>query len=249
MSKLHELLAVEPDLKGSAEKIIKETVNTFTKKEHHFIGRHKSYKPIDEEGDTFAPETQEMVTTVLKKLEHTQEVVGKYLDAMAQKELTNTTASAILEVDGQVLFDAPLPATLLLAIEGRLKQLREAYNAIPTLDPSETWKWDTATGTYEASSKETYKTKKVYRNHVVAAATDKHPSQVQVFTEDERIGAWTEKKWSGMITPAEKALILGRIDTLAQAVKRARKRANDAEVKIISIGDALLNFINAPLKK
>ena len=32
MGKLHELLAVEPDLKGAAEKILAETVNTFTKK-------------------------------------------------------------------------------------------------------------------------------------------------------------------------------------------------------------------------
>ena len=47
MGKLHELLAVEPDLKGASEKIIGETINTFTKKQHHFIGRHKSYQPKD----------------------------------------------------------------------------------------------------------------------------------------------------------------------------------------------------------
>jgi len=249
MGKLHELLAVEPDLKGAAEKIIKETVNTFTKKEHHFIGRHKSYQPKDEEGDTFAPETQEMVTTVPKKLDHTQSVVAKYLDAVAQKELTNTAASAILEVDGKALVDAPLPATLLLALEGRLKQLREAYNAMPTLDPSETWHWDGDTQTYEAEPKQTYKSKKVYRNHTKAPATDKHPAQVEVYTEDERIGTWTEKKWSGMVTPAEKAEVLARIDKLAQSVKRARQRANDAEVKLVEVGDALFDFINAPLKK
>jgi len=249
MGKLHELLAVEPDLKGAAEKIIKETVNTFTKKEHHFLGRHKSYQPKDEEGETFAPEAQEMVTTVVQKLEHTQDVVAKFVDAMAQKELTNTAAQAVLEVDGRPLIDAPLPATLLLALEGRLKQLREVYNAIPTLDPSETWHWDASTKTYEAEAKQTYKAKKVYRNHVKAPATDKHPAQVEVYTEDERIGTWTEKKWSGMITPAEKADVLARIDKLAQAVKRARQRANDAEVKVISVGDALFDFINAPLKK
>ena len=203
--KLHELLAVEGDLRGAAEKIIKETVNTFTKKEHHFIGRVKSYQPKDEDGDTFASENQEMVTTVSKKLEHTQDVVAKYLDAVAQKELTNTSATAILEVDGQKLVEAPLPATLLLALEGKLKQLREVYNAMPTLDPSETWHWDHATKTYEADPKQTYKSKKVYRNHILSPATDKHPAQVQPFTEEERIGVWNEKKWSGMITPAEKS--------------------------------------------
>ena len=249
MGKLHELLAVEPDLKGASEKIIGETINTFTKKQHHFIERIKSYQPKDEDGDTFAAEKQEMVTTVPKKLDHTQEVVVRYLDGMAQKEFTNTEATAVLEVDGKPLIDMPLPATLLLALEGRLKQLREVYNAIPTLDPSETWHWDDKTKTYEAEAKQTYKAKKVYRNHVKAPATDKHPAQVETYTEDERVGTWTEKKWSGMVTPAEKALLLERLDVLARAVKQARQRANDTEVKKLSVGDALFNFINDPIKK
>lgn len=249
MGKLHELLAVEPDLKGAAEKIIAETINTFTKKPNHFEARHKNYRPKDEDGDTFAPERQEMVTTVPKKLDHTQDVVVRYLDAVAQKEVTNTEASAVLEVDGTPLIDTPLPATLLLALEGRLKQLREVYNAIPTLDPSETWKWDEQTKTYEAESKDSYKTKKVYRNHVKAPATDKHPAQVETYTEDERIGTWTTKRWSGCVTPAEKAAVLGRIDKLTRAVKQARQRANDAEAKKVELGNVLFNFINEPLKR
>lgn len=249
MGKLHELLAVESDLKGAAEKIVAETINTFTKKEHHFVERFKSYQAKDEDGETFAPEKQEMVTTVPKKLEHTQEVVVKYLDAVAQKEATNTAAQALLEVDGVALIDTPLPATMLLALEGKLKQLREVYNSIPTLDPSETWHWDLSTQTYEAEPKQTYKTKKVMKNHVKAPATDKHPAQVEVYNEDVRVGTWTEKKWSGMVTPAEKAELLARVDKLMQAVKKARQRANDAETKNVSIGDALFNYINKPLKR
>ena len=249
MGKLHECLAVEPDLKSAAEKILAETVNTFTKKEHHFLERLKSYQANDEEGETFAPDKQEIVTTVPKKLEHTQEVVVKYIDAMAQKEVTNTVASAILEVDGVALVNEPVPATLLLALEGKLKQLREVYNAIPTLDPSETWHLDDKTGLYEAEPKQTYKTKKVMKNHVKAPATDKHPAQVEVYTEDVRVGTWTEKKWCGMLTPAEKSDLLARIDKLMQAVKKARQRANDAEAKKINIGDALFDYINKPIKR
>lgn len=249
MGKMHELLAVEPDLKGAAEKIIAETINTFTKKPNHFEARHKSYKPIDDEGETFAPEKQEMVTTVPKKLEHTQEVVVKFFDAITQKEMTNAEASAVIEIDGTPLIDTPLPATLLLSLEGRLRQLREVYNSIPTLDPAETWRWDEQTKTYEANSKESYKSKKVFRNHVKAPATDKHPAQVETYTEDERVGTWTTKRWSGMVTPAEKAAVLARLDKLAQAVKRARQRANDAEVKSAEIGNVLFNYINEPLKK
>ena len=36
MGKLHALLAVEPDKKGTAEKILAETINTFNKKQDHF---------------------------------------------------------------------------------------------------------------------------------------------------------------------------------------------------------------------
>jgi hypothetical protein len=247
--KLHELLVVESDLRGSCEKIIAETINTFTKKPNHFEARHKSYRPKVEDGDTFAPESQDMVTTVPQKLEHTQDVVVRYLDAVAQKELTNTEASAVLTVDGVPLVDASLPATMLLALEGKLKQLREVYNAIPTLDPAETWKWDEQTKTYEAEAKESYKTKKVYRNHIKSEATDKHAAQIELYTEDERIGTWLTKRWSGTVTPAEKAEVMARLDKLTQAVKQARQRANDAEVKKIQIGDALFNYINEPFRR
>jgi transcription termination factor NusB len=249
MGKLHELLAVEPDLKGAAEKIIAETINTFTKKANHFEARHKNYRPKDEDGENFAPETQEMVTTVPQKLEHTKEIVSNYLDAVSQKELTNTEASAILEIDGIPLLNRPLPATLLLGLEGRLKQLREVYNSLPTLDPAENWKWDDQTKTYEAEPKETYKTKKVFRNHVKAPATDKHAAQVETYTEDERIGTWNTKRWSGCLTPAEKSAVLARVDKLTQAVKKARQRANDNEVKDIKLGSLLFDFINVPIKR
>ncbi len=249
MAKLHELLACESDLKSCAEKIIAETINTFAKKVNHFEARYKNYQAKDEEGDTFAPEKQEMVTTVSKKLDHTREVVSKYLDAVAQKEITNTGAKAVLEIDGTPLIDTPLPATLLLSLEGRLKQLREVYNAIPTLDPTESWLWDDQTKTYSAGQKETYKTKKVFRNHVKAEATDKHAAQVEMYTEDVRTGTWFTKRFSGMVTPAEKSVIISRLDKLAQAVKRARQRANDAEVQSAEVGNILFDYINEPLKR
>lgn len=249
MGKLFELLAVEPDLRGASEKIVSETINTFSKKPNHFEHRLKTYQPKDEDGDVFAPEKQEMVTTVLNKLNHAQSVISKYIDAIAQKETTNTKASAYLEVNGQKLLDFPLPATLLLALEGKLKQLREIYNTLPTLDPSESWRWDDQTKTYEAEQKETYKTKKIMKNHVLSPSTEKFPANVQVYHEDVRIGTWLNKRWSGCITPAEKSAVLERLDILSQAVKKARQRANDKEIEKINISKNLFDFIHKPLKK
>ncbi len=249
MTKLHEVLAVEGDLKGAAEKIFAETINTFSKKEHHFTRRLKTYQSKDEEGETFPAEKQDMVTTVPLKLDHTKSVVSRYLDAVAQKEVTNTCASAKIEIDGVPLIDQELPATLLLALEGKLKQIREVYEAIPTLDPAETWTWDSKTNTYEAEPRETFKSKKVMKNHVKAPATDRHPAQVDTYNEDVRVGTWTEKKWSGMVTPAEKSELIARLDKLTQAVKQARQRANDRAVEKLQVGEAIFGFINEPLKK
>lgn len=248
-NKLHELLAVEPDLKGAAEKIMAETINTFSKKVGHFQSQIRRYQPLEDGGESFSDENQEMVTTVPKKLEWTQKVVGKYIDAVAQKEVSNIHASAYLEIDGKLLIDSPLPATLLLALEGRLKQVREVYNAIPTLDPGDQWKWDDKTRTYEAEPTKSFRTKKVMKNHVKAPATDKHPAQVEVYTEDVQVGSWTTRKWSGALTPSEKADLLERVDDLIQAVKRARQRANDCEVNNIDISDVLFKYINEPLKR
>jgi hypothetical protein len=249
MGKLHELLAVEPDLKGAAEKILAETVNTFSKKEGHFKAQNRRYSPLEDGGESFPDENQEMVTTVPKKLEWTQKAVAKYLDALAQKEVSNTQASAVLEIDGKPLVEQALPATLLLALEGRLKQVRDVYNAIPTLDPSEQWAWDDKTRTYEAEPAKSFRTKKVMKNHVKAPATDKHPAQVEVYTEDVQVGFWTTKKWSGALTPSEKADLLERVDNLIQAVKRARQRANDSEASKINVADALFQYIHDPLKR
>jgi hypothetical protein len=249
MAKLHELLAVEPDLKGASEKILNETVTTFSKKEGHFKAQVRKYEPVDDEGIRLPDERTEMVTTVADKLEWTWEKFGKYLDAVAQKESTNVEASATVEIDGKPLIDRPLPATLLLALESRLRQLRDVYNAIPTLEPGEKWEWDSQTRSYATDGKTTFRTQKVRKNHVLAQATEKHPAQVDVYTEDVVIGRWNTKKWSGALTPAEKADLLDRVDAVTQAIKRARQRANMANVNKVEISKTLYRYIHEPIKR
>jgi hypothetical protein len=246
-AKLHELLAVEPDLRGTAEKVLAERRQTFTKKTALFQGQHRSYQPVDDEGERFADEHSALSSTVAAQLDYTRKMVGKYWDAVAQKEKTNTAASANVEVGGQVFLENA-PATLLLALEGKLKQLRQTYETIPTLDPSEDWTWDDDTRSHKAEPKDTYKTKRVFKNHVRAPATDKHPAQVDTYQEDTRVGTWTTRKQSGLITPAEKSDLLGRIDTLVQAVKQARQRANDQKVETITVSDKIFDFVHKPLK-
>ena len=47
-----------------------------------------------------------------------------------------------------------------------------------------------------------------------------------------------------MISPAEKSALLGRIDKLIQATKKARQQANAAEVVNREIGRKIMDYIN-----
>jgi hypothetical protein len=77
----------------------------------------------------------------------------------------------------------------------------------------------------------------------VAPATEAHAAQVAKEMNTLVVGKFTTKKWSGMISPAEKSDVLARVDALIRAVKRARQRANQAEVVKTTVGNKLFEFI------
>jgi len=245
MGQLHELLAVEAELRGKAEKILEESRLTFLKKHEHFVSIHKTYKPDDEKEQQLdqADETKPMVETVAGKLGWTVNALGPYLDCLYQKELANTKAHADLVVNGKVVAKA-VPATVLLTLESRLKSVRELYNSIPTLTPGENWQKNSESGHYRVEEKRV-RTAKVLKNHIKAPATDKHPAQVETYTADERQGMMMTVKESSMLSPLEKAELLTRVDNLLNAVKQARMRANTQTVDgHARIAEKLFAYVN-----
>lgn len=246
---LHQLLAVEPELKSAAVKSIRDASTTFSRKQGQFYGQHRSYEPDTEEGQRFPDENEEMVSTVYRELDDASKKIVRYVDALIQKETTNAEAKAHVLIEGQSFFGRALPATALLALEGKLKELREMYEEIPVLDPKEEWSWDPQTKRYLAKSRQYIKTEKQLRAVVLYEATKEHPAQVKDYTQDIRIGVWTNKRFSGAIPPAEKSDLIERLDTLMQAVKSARQKANDEEVTDIMVGDTIFRFLHQPLKK
>jgi len=248
MSKLHEVLAVEEGLAGTAKKIIEETRVTFEKKPEHFQGAVKIYQPFAEGSveDERPVERKELVTTVADRLAYTLASITPWLDAVLQKEATNQTACAAIEVDG-VIIAKDVPATFLLGLETKLKDLREVCDKIPTLQAGIAWELDPTqdgTGVYKTKHPiERLRTEKVTKPVVLYPHSDKHPAQVKEVSEDKNVGKWVDTHWSGMYSPAQKSALLGRIDTLLRAVKQARQRANCAEVLSVSIGDKLSQFI------
>ena len=141
MGKLHELVAVEKDVKNATSKIITETNQTFSKKAHLFSTHSKLYEPF-KDGDQDVPEQEHPtpITTVGDKLSYFEKQVGKLFDIVLQKEQSNSKAKAdiIIHIEDEaitVIEDVPVQA--LVQLENLLENLRtNVYDAIPTLDPA-----------------------------------------------------------------------------------------------------------------
>lgn len=243
MGKLHELLAVEPDLRSAYDQARARLISTFQGKSQWFNGQMRRYAPLAEEGEPFPDETEDITERVKEQLLSLVRSAMQYFDAVLQKERTNQAAVANLIVDGDVLVEG-VPATVLLGLETKLRQVREVYREIPTLDPAERWELDGGLGVYRTGEKLTYRTKKLPRRFVKYEATAEHPAQVDVFTEDMRVGSWTTTRFSAMLPMTDKVELLKRCDDLIQAVKQARQRANDIEVRYEWIGQKLMDHIN-----
>ena len=246
--KLYELLATESELAGVFKNIITETGTNFLKKADRYTGYHTEVKYFDESAPREADTHVKVDDTVPSKLAYTAGHITAYLDAVLQKESANQKAMADVVIDG-VVIATDVPATFLLGLETKLKKVRdEVYAKIPTLQPSIHWDVDTneMEGVFKKrDSDEKFRTKKMMKNHVRAAATDKHPAQVDVYNEDEKIARIVTDTWCGMISSAEKSRLLNKVDALIRAVKTARQRANSVKVDDVKIGEKLFGFINS----
>lgn len=247
MAKLHEVLAVEGDLDGTFKKLQDETKKIFGKPSM-FIGMHKSCRMFDAEDTAPPDEFQEMVTTVQDKLDYLAEAGVKYYNAVYQKDVTNTVARAdVVLPDGTVLLEN-MPATFLLGLENKLKKLREVYEAIPTLQQGQAWKerddlGKNIFGTVNSDRK--LKTAKKFKYQVLYEATDKHPAQIEKWEEQVPVGEFKMDVTSGMVTPARKSELIGKLDALIQATKKARQRANATKLDTTRIADIVFHYINA----
>jgi hypothetical protein len=248
-AKLHELLAVEQGLQTAAKKINEETVKTFGKRDEHFVGTVKEIRHFAEEDVKLdVTEIKEMVSTVAEKLRYAAVPNIRALDAFFQKEATNQKALADLVIDDKVLVSA-MPGTALLGLESKLTELREVYAAIPTLSPGPSWVKDMdrdgGGNVYRSEHPDvTFRTRRVIKPIIMSPATKEHPAQVQAVNEDVPVAKINTQHLSGMLTTAEKSDLLGRLDKLIRAAKRARQRANSTEVIQGKVGKTLLDFIH-----
>lgn len=242
MAKLNQIVAV---VQGKKSRLEKEKGEIYKKlqKPPLFEGLSRTYKPLDEEGETFPAETKNIQYSVNRSLDDFSAVMIDLIDATATLDTSNCEAFADVKVDGTVILER-VPVTHLLFLERQITDIQTFISQSPVLDPAESWKWDEASACYRSDPSGTNKTKKVMRNHVKAEATEKHPAQVETYTEDVKVGEWTTIKFSGAIPQQTKNLWLGRIRQLLEAVKFAREEANAIESKTVKYGKSLFSFIS-----
>ena len=242
MGKLHELLAVESDLKARAQAAIAAVKGTFSGNAGALLGQTRVYRPLSDGGEPLPDENKVLAMTANGQIDLFWGAFSAWVDAAIQKEVTNQSTSADIEINGTVIMGG-LPAPALLNLESRLAELRSVIDAIPVLDMADEWTWDTKNSRYVSRERITYRTAKLPKAFVAYEATKEHPAQVQMFTEDVRVGEWKMVIHSGAMTLARKTELLNRVDQLAHAVKKARQRANDFEVRNVNFSEPIHDFV------
>ena len=224
MTKLCQITALLTGKKTAAIKALTDIYHRF-QKPALFYGLTKRYQPLDEEGETFPDERQNVQQTAQGCLAEIREVLVGMLDLVATQDKTNSVAKADVKVDDRVVL-ADVPVTHLLFLEKQLIDLHTALNAVPILDPQETWIYDANAACYKSEPTETNKTKKIPRTHVKYEATEQHPAQTEMYHEDIVVGRWKVIKYSTALPAQEKRDLLVRIEKLRDGVKLAREEAN-----------------------
>ena len=253
---LHEILAVEQEVKARGERARARTIETFRSKKTHFTGIRRTFRPfaVDEAsghtgGERLEAETR-LAKTVAEELAGVLREVGKAIDVGFQLDEANTRARADIIVDGEVLI-AGVPATFLLQLERRLKELRSVFKEAPTFDPVRLWSADAAADkahVLRAEPVTTIRKQRARKYNVMVEATKEHPAQVDIVEVDEPVGEIRSYEWTGMLSVGKKAALLEQLDKLLAAVKRARSRANMTEVdKRKRMAKAVREFLLAPL--
>lgn len=254
MSKLHEILAVEPSHEAASSKLLKETTSTFNSKEQLFKGKVRTLKLFGKDDSNRieyeALEAKDSIhqlisATVPENLNYLASVVARYYDVVVQKERTNQEARASVVINGITIMDN-VPATFLLGMETKLKSWREVLESIPTMAPGVQWVDAPEMGPFIMKIKDPtkdVKTAKTVDHKMLPQPNANIPVTYVPIDVNKNIGEYTEWTSTGMINSADKAALIDRLDTLMKEVKQARMRANDVDLKIVNVGNNIMKYL------
>lgn len=241
MPKLNQIIAVSNGKKTQTQKTLTDIYQKLGKTEL-FSGLSRVYRPDDDAGETLPAENKVVQIRVSDAIQEASATLTELFDTVLTQDVANTQAKADVVVDGTTLLKN-VPVTYLLFLEKQLTDIRTFISHLPVLDPSETWNYDPNTDCYRTNPTISNRNKKVYRNHVKAEASDKHPAQVEVYTEDVKVGEWNVTRFAGAIPAKQKHEFLAKLAKLDEAVKFARETANAMDVQKQEVGSVILDYI------
>lgn len=244
---LHIFIALRDSVKKTKAKAL-TVAHRDAVKDDLYEGLTRTYEPKNEDGDQLPSENKNVQQNADTLLNRLVDAVARDWDLMATIDTGNQTARANVVVPTQVpgveeTLLTDVPATFLLFLERELDDVYTYVSKMPTLDPGVSWHYDANVAAYVAVPTRTHRTKKVLKNHVKYEATDRHPAQVETFTEDDVVGYWTLIRRSGALPLQRKAELLQRINTLRLAVKEARERANTTEAADVHVARPIFDYL------
>lgn len=241
MSRLSHVVAVSKGVKATSAALLTQAHQN-AQKGDSLKGLNRTYQPIADGEIPKPPESTLVRYTAKQIVDEVQAGLVRLFDVTATQDYGNSVAFADVKVDGVVLVQAA-PVSYLLFLEKQLVDLATFIRKLPVLDPAEAWEYDANTGHFRTPPVQTVSNKKVYRNHVKAAATERHAEQVEVYTEDVAVGHWSLVKFSGAFPATRVKELTERVTKLQEAVKVAREEANATDVADQRVGETLLGWL------
>lgn len=243
--RLNQVLAIESDLKKRVYSELTE-LDKACRKAELLNGFVSTYEPVAEDGERFPPEQKRVQYNAREVLQTIHRSLAELFNTEATKDFANCEAKADIVVDGVTIM-AQVPPTFLLFLEKQLKDLGTMVERIVELDTAEEWRTDeNDRGVHVSVASKRHRTKKVQKGIVLYPATEEHPAQTQLITDDQIVGYVTTIKRSGAIPREIKRNLQRRIETLSNAVKSAREEANTRDVTRHDAA-ALLAYVFAEL--
>lgn len=240
---LAQLIAIEGGTRTRVDALFTSAYHTL-QKAAPLSGIARNYVPSDDDGERLPSESTLVQVRADEVTASVAEGLTRLFDVTITKDAANCIARADIVIDGAVLI-ADVPLTFLLTLEKKLVDLRTYLSKLPVLDIAERWEYDRSADAWATPIVETTRTKKIPRNHVKAPATDKHPAQVEIYTEDVIVGRWATTKFSGAIQTSRRNELVVRVEKLIDAVRFAREAANTTPVTDIHVGETIFGFLLA----
>lgn len=229
MPMLNQVIAICDGTKNRSKDKLTKSHHALQKPDM-FSGHTKTYRPRNDDptqatGEQLPPENKKVVANAEEIIKETAAAKVEEFEVMYMRDAANCLARANVVVDGNVILK-DVPVTFLLYLEHQIEDLVTFVKKLPTLDPTEHWKYDEAQACYRTDPVDTTRTKKVFKPLELAPATKEHPAQVKEGYEDITAGFWSTIKYSTALPVKRVNEMLSRVEKLQQAVKFAREEAN-----------------------